>query len=187
MTARNTTPAPMCKFWHGTGPTAALTRARCCRRSLRYGCRGGYRPCDQAAPSCVTLVVLLHRRCWNSGTGQAGADDTGDKSDRGHAGKRSGTQRVTRHLQSPTWQDPAEQRGRYLQAHTYRHATGTALRFGQVALSSPGTSAASCWRGCPAPASLSATRSSQDPAASEVMIESITRLTKKVWLMMPAA
>jgi hypothetical protein len=60
-------------------------------------------------------------------------------------------------------------------------------RAGQVALRSAGTSAASCWARRPAPASLSATRSSQDPAASEVTTESITRLTKNVSLMIPTA
>ena len=38
--------------------------------------------------------------------GQAGAGSTGDMSDPRHARRRSGTQRVTRHRQSPTWQDP---------------------------------------------------------------------------------
>jgi len=60
-------------------------------------------------------------------------------------------------------------------------------RAGQVALRSAGTSAVSCWGRRPAPASLSATRSSQDPAASEVTTESITRLTKNVSLMIPVA
>ena len=38
--------------------------------------------------------------------GQAGAGSTGDMSDQRHASRRSGTQRVTRHHQTPTWQDP---------------------------------------------------------------------------------
>jgi DNA-binding IclR family transcriptional regulator len=37
---------------------------------------------------------------------QAGAGSTRDTSDRRHATRRLGTQRVTRRHQTPTWQDP---------------------------------------------------------------------------------
>jgi hypothetical protein len=57
--------------------------------------------------------------------GQAGAGSAGDESDRRHATRRSGTQGVTQRYQQPNLAGPAPTRGRYLQADTHRHATGT--------------------------------------------------------------
>jgi hypothetical protein len=79
-------PPPMRSFKGGTG----LEGNSCGNPVMGHGHPAGQAP-DQA----------------NEG-GQAGAGSTRDMSDQRHATRRSGTQRVTRRRQAPTWQDPPQ-------------------------------------------------------------------------------